>query len=129
MTGDRDGFGLERIGQVAIPVSDVERAITFYRDVLGMRFLFRAPPGLGFFECGGVRVMLDASAAERAGQSSVLYYAVDDLDAACATLAARAVVFEAAPHLVAKLPDHELWMAFFRDPDDNLLALMAERRT
>lgn len=129
MTDDHNEFGLDRIGQIAIPVSDVERAITFYRDVLGMRFLFQAPPGLGFFECGGVRVMLDASATERAGQSSVLYYVVDDLDAAYGTLSERSVRFEAAPHLVAKLPDHELWMAFFRDPDDNLLALMAERRS
>jgi methylmalonyl-CoA/ethylmalonyl-CoA epimerase len=121
-------FGLDQIGQIAIPVSDVERAIAFYRDVLGVRFLFQAPPGLGFFDCGGVRIMLDGPAAEQAGQSSVLYYRVDDLDAACETLSARGVVFEADPHLVAKLPDHELWMAFLRDPDNNLLALMSEVR-
>lgn len=121
-------FGLDRIGQIAVPVSDVERAVAFYRDVLGMRFLFQAPPGLGFFDCGGVRLMLDGPAAAQAGQSSVLYYRVDDLDAAFETLSARGVAFEAHPHLVAKLPDHELWMAFFRDPDDNLLALMTEVR-
>lgn len=119
-------FGLEDIGQIALPVSDVDRAIAFYRDVLGMRFLFRAPPGLAFFDCGGVRLMLDGPAASQAGQASVLYYRVDNLDAAFETLAARGVVFEAEPHLVAELPDHELWMAFFRDPDHNLLALMAE---
>jgi methylmalonyl-CoA/ethylmalonyl-CoA epimerase len=107
---------------------DVERAIAFYRDVLRMRFLFQAPPGLGFFDCGGVRVMLDGPAAAQAGQSSVLYYKVDDLGFAYETLSARGVVFEAEPHLVAKLPDHELWMAFLRDPDDNLLALMTEVR-
>ncbi len=121
-------FGLDQIGQIAIPVSDVARAIAFYRDVLGMRFLFQAPPGLGFFDCGGVRLMLDGPAAAQAGQSSVLYYRVADLTAACNTLSARGVVLEAEPHLVAKLPDHELWMAFFRDPDNNLLALMAELR-
>jgi methylmalonyl-CoA/ethylmalonyl-CoA epimerase len=72
--------------------------------------------------------MLDGPAAAQAGQSSVLYYRVADLTAACNTLCARGVVLEAEPHLVAKLPDHELWMAFFRDPDNNLLALMAELR-
>lgn len=119
-------FGLSQIGQIAIPVADVERAITFYRDVLGMRFLFQAPPGLGFFDCDGVRLMLDGPAKAQAGQSSVLYYKVDDIDGACERLTGRGVTFEAMPHLVAKLPDHELWMAFFRDPDGNLLALMSE---
>ncbi len=119
-------FGLGQIGQIAVPVSDVERAIAFYRDVLGMRFLFQAPPGLGFFDCGGVRLMLDGPAEAQAGQSSVIYYKVDDLDAAFERLSDRGVVFEAKPHLIAKLPDHELWMAFFRDPDSNLLALMSE---
>ena len=121
-------FGLDHIGQIAVPVSDVERAIAFYRDVLGMRFLFQAPPGLGFFDCGGVRLMLDGPAAAQAGLGSVLYYRVDDLEGAFDALSARGVEFEAAPHLIAELPDHELWMAFFRDPDKNLLALMAEVR-
>ena len=120
------GLGLDVIGQIAQPVTDVDRAIAFYRDVLGMRFLFRAPPGLGFFDCGGVRLMLDGPAASQAGQASVLYYRVDDLTDAFETLSARGVAFEAGPHRVAELPDHELWMAFFRDPDQNLLALMAE---
>jgi methylmalonyl-CoA/ethylmalonyl-CoA epimerase len=119
-------FGLGQIGQIAIPVTDIERAIAFYRDILGMRFLFQAPPGLGFFDCGGVRVMLDGPAAPQAGQSSVVYYKVSDLDNAFASLSARGVVFEADPHLIATLPDHELWMAFFRDPDANLMALMSE---
>ena len=119
-------FGLDQIGQIAIPVRDLERAITFYRDVLGMQFLFQAPPGLGFFDCGGVRLMLDAPAAEQAGQSSVLYYRVADLNDAFETLSSRGVVFEAEPHRIATLPDHELWMAFFRDPEANLIALMSE---
>ena len=121
-------FGLAQIGQIAVPVSDVGRAIAFYRDVLGMRFLFQAPPGLGFFDCAGVRLMLDAPAKAQAGQGSVIYYKVPDLHAAFETLTARGVTFEAKPHLIAKLPDHELWMAFFRDPDANLLALMSEVR-
>lgn len=121
-------FGLAQIGQIAVPVSDVERAIVFYRDVLGMRFLFHAPPGLGFFDCAGVRLMLDGPAVAQAGNSSVIYYKVLDLDAAFDILSVRGVQFESKPHLIAKLPDHELWMAFFRDPDENLLALMSEVR-
>lgn len=116
------------IGQIAVPVTDVDHAIEFYRDVLGMRFLFRAPPGLGFFDCDGVRLMLDAPAAEQAGRGSVIYYKVDDIQAAHDTLAERGVTFVQGPHMIAKMPDHELWMAFFRDPDRNLLALMSEIR-
>lgn len=122
-------FGLAQIGQIAIPVADVARAIAFYRDVLGMRFLFQAPPGLAFFDCAGVRLMLDAPAKAQANSySSVIYYKVPDLQAAFDTLTSRGVAFVAKPHLIARMPDHELWMAFFRDPDENLLALMSEVR-
>jgi methylmalonyl-CoA/ethylmalonyl-CoA epimerase len=121
-------FGLRQIGQIAVPVSHIERAIQFYRDTLGMRFLFQAPPGLAFFDLGGVRLMLDGPAKAQAGNSSVIYYKVPDLQAAFTTLSKRGIRFEAKPHVIAKMPDHELWMAFFRDPDDNLLALMSEVR-
>ena len=122
-------FGLAQIGQIAVPVTDIERAIRFYRDTLGMRFLFQAPPGLGFFDCAGVRLMLDAPAkAQAENYSSIIYYRVPDLEVAFEALSARGVCFEAKPHLIAKLPEHELWMAFFRDPDQNLLALMSEVR-
>ena len=122
-------FGLAQIGQIAVPVGDLQRAIAFYRHALGMRFLFQAPPGLGFFDCGGVRLMLDAPAkAQAEHHGPVIYYKVPDIQAAFATLSARGVAFEMKPHLIAKLPDHELWMAFFRDPDANLLALMSEVR-
>lgn len=122
------GFGLNRVGQIAVPVTDVDRAVAFYRDTLGMPFLFTAPPGLAFFDLSGVRLLLDGPARDQAGRSSVVYYKVEDLDAAFATLSERGVSFEAEPHLIARLPDHELWMAFFRDPDGNLLALMSEVR-
>ena len=129
MNGQEErGLGLGQIGQIAVPVTDIDRATAFYRDTLGMRFLFAAPPGLAFFDCGGVRLMLDGPAKDRAGQASVIYYMVDDLTAAHETLTGRGVTFEAAPHLVAPMPDHDLWMAFFRDPDDNLLAMMCEVR-
>jgi methylmalonyl-CoA/ethylmalonyl-CoA epimerase len=131
MNGQKDKvFELEVIGQIAVPVSDIERAVKFYREVLGMHFLFQAPPGLGFFDCNGVRLMLDAPAKanEPGAHSSIIYFKVPDLDAAYETLIGRGVVFEQAPELVAQMPDHELWMAFFRDPDSNLLALMSEVR-
>lgn len=121
-------FGLSQIGQIAVPVRDIDRAVQFYRDVLGMRFLFQAPPGLGFFDLNGVRLMLDGPAKAQAGNSSVIYYQVPDLEAAFTTLSSRGIQFEAKPHMIAKMPDHELWMAFFRDPDENLIALMSEVR-
>ncbi len=122
-------FGLNQIGQIAVPVSDLDRAVAFYRDKLGMRFLFQAPPGLGFFDCGGVRLMLDVPAKEQQGQAaSIIYYKVDDLPSAYETLQARGVVFEQEPEFVAHMPDHELWMAFLKDPDGNLLGLMWEKR-
>lgn len=121
-------FGLNQIGQIAVPVSDIERSIRFYRDTVGMRFLFQAPPALAFFDLNGVRLMLDGLARAQAGNSSVIYYKVPDLQEAFATLSKRGVLFDAGPHLIAKMPDHELWMAFFRDPDRNLAALMSEVR-
>jgi catechol 2,3-dioxygenase-like lactoylglutathione lyase family enzyme len=72
-----DAFGLAKVGQIAIPVTDIDRAVAFYRDVPGMRFLFQAPPGLGFFDCGGLRLMLDLPAREQAGRGGVIYYEVD----------------------------------------------------
>src|SRR5215475_1326568 len=118
-------FGLSAIGQIAITVTDVERAIAFYRDTLGMKLLFQVP-NLGFFDCGGVRLML--SGAEKPGEhySSVIYFRVSDLQEACRELAARGLVFEQEPHMIARMADHDLWMAFFRDPDRNLLGLMSE---
>jgi methylmalonyl-CoA/ethylmalonyl-CoA epimerase len=116
------------IGQLAIPVTDLERALAFYRDVLGLRFLFQAPPGLAFLDCGGVRLMLTQTATgETAPPVGVIYYRVVDLDAAHATLRARGATMVDEPHRIARLADHELWMAFVRDPDEHLLALMAER--
>jgi methylmalonyl-CoA/ethylmalonyl-CoA epimerase len=121
-------FELTQIGQIAINVNDLQRAVAFYRDTLGMRFLFQAPGGLAFFDVGGVRLMLGvAEKAEFSHPASILYYKVDDIDAAFQTLAGLGVTFIDEPHLIAKLPTHELWMTFFRDSEDNVLALMEER--
>jgi methylmalonyl-CoA/ethylmalonyl-CoA epimerase len=130
MAAVTDGVGLSRIGQIAMTVQDLPRAVAFYRDVLGIPVLFEAPPSLAFFDCGGVRLML--SPPEQDGQAagqhfnSILYYAVDDIQQTARALEARGVVFEQAPHRVARLPHAELWMGFFRDMDRNLLAIMSE---
>jgi len=127
-TREAPRLGLDRLGQIAITVHDLDRATDFYRDALGMRFLFRAP-GLSFFDCGGVRLLLGVpERPEHDHPGSVLYFAVDDLREAHRELAARGVRFTDEPHLVANLPDHELWMAFFEDSEGNTLALMSEVR-
>ena len=118
-------FGLSALGQIGITVTDVNRAIAFYRDALGMKLLFQAG-NLGFFDCAGVRLMLSGSEKPGETYSSILYFKVPDIQAASQALAARGVVFEQEAHLVARIPDHDLWMAFLRDPDRNLLAIMSE---
>ncbi len=118
--------GATRLGQVAVMVHDLSRAIAFYRDVLGLRLLFEAPPGLAFFEAGGVRLMLGRPEGAEAG--GVLYYHVPDLDAAHAALLAHGADVVDAPHLVAPMPDHDLWMCFARDSEGNLFGLMQEKR-
>ncbi len=120
---------LTQIGQIAINVHDLERAVAFYRDTLGMRFLFQAPGGLAFFDCGGIRLMLGvAEKPEFAHPGSILYYKIDNIDTAYAALKDAGVAFIDEPHLIARMPDHELWMVFFRDTEDNVLALMEERK-
>ncbi len=115
------------IGQASINVHDVEKAIVFYRDALGLPFLFQAGPTMAFFACGGVRLMLAVpEKPEFDHPSSIFYFKVTDIQAVTATLEARGVRFEGAPHLIAAMPDHDLWMAFFRDVDGNLQGLMSE---
>jgi methylmalonyl-CoA/ethylmalonyl-CoA epimerase len=127
MSGAATTIGITRLGQIAINAKDVERAAAFYQDVLGLKLLFKAPPGLAFFDCGGVRLMLSgAEEPEFDHPSSVLYFAVPDIQAAYGKLKADGVGFEDEPHLIAKMPTHDLWMTFFRDSEGNLLALMSE---
>ena len=118
---------LTAIGQIAITVRDLGRAVEFYRDILGLTFLFEAGQ-MAFFDCGGTRLMLNPSQQVDSTYSSILYYGTADIHAAAAQLSAGDVGFEAPPRLIAKMPDHELWMAFFRDSEGNLLALMSEVR-
>ena len=116
--------GLSAIGQIGTTVSDVERAVGFYRDWLGMKLLFQVP-NMAFFDCGGVRLMLSGSETGET-YSPILYFKVADIQQMAEILKGRGVVFEREPHLLASMPDHDLWMAFFRDPDRNALALMSE---
>jgi methylmalonyl-CoA/ethylmalonyl-CoA epimerase len=116
------------LGQVALSVADVARSTAFYRDAVGLRFLFAAGPSLAFLELGNARLMLSAPEGEfTPGSSTVLYLRVADILAAHSAMQERGVTFVDEPHLVAPMPDHDLWMSFFRDPDGHTLALMCER--
>lgn len=119
---------LDEIGQIALTVTHLDQARAFYRDTLGMRFLFDAGT-LAFFQCGSVRLMLTTGEGHAGPGGSVLYFRVQDLEGVHAALTGKGVRFEDAPHLIARMPDHELWMAFLKDPSGNLLGLMEEKRS
>ncbi|HEY8600986.1 MAG TPA: VOC family protein [Thermomicrobiales bacterium] len=127
-SSDHPLFGRWSLGQVALPAHDLARAIAFYRDTLAMPFLFQTP-ALAFFDCDGVRLMLALPERPEAAQAgSILYFRVADLRAAYDELRSRGVAFIDEPHLIAAMPDHELWMAFFTDSEGNTLSLMSEVR-
>jgi methylmalonyl-CoA/ethylmalonyl-CoA epimerase len=118
---------LHGIGQIAIRVMDLDRAVATYRDTLGLRFLFRAPPALAFFECGGVRLMLSPpEAGEFDHAASILYFSVADMQQAYTGLRAKGISFRSEPHVVADLGDRVLWLSDFEDGEGNVFALMAE---
>lgn len=122
--------GLRTLGQIHVSVTDIDRAVAFYRDTLGVPFLFQVPgQPMAFFDLDGVRLYLGVPEDEAFRSRGMLYFRVDDLDAAVATLRERGVDLVGEPHLIARMDDHDLWMAFFRDPDANNLALMSERRS
>ncbi|MFO7539629.1 MAG: VOC family protein [Chloroflexota bacterium] len=122
-----NNVGIQSIGQIAIAVSDMEEATRFYRDVLGLNLLFEAPPGLAFFDCDGVRLMLTTKqGAEDDHKTSVIYYRVPDIDAAVKALKQKGISFVREPQMTAKMEDHELWIGFVRDPDNTLIGIMAE---
>jgi len=121
------GIGITGLGQIQMRAHDVERAASFYQDVLGLKLLFKAPPNLAFFDCGGVRLMIDKpEKAEFDHPGSILYFAVADIQTSHAKMKDQGVKFEDQPHRIARMPDHDLWMTFFRDSEGNLLALMSE---
>lgn len=117
------------IGQITITVGDVEQALSFYRDVLGLPFLFAAGPNLAFLQAGSVRIMLSTpQGAGQVGANSVLYFRAPDIEQQYVDMLGRGAKAERAPQLAAKMPDHELWIGFLRDPDGNLVGLMEEKR-
>lgn len=116
------------VGQLLIPVENLDRSVAYYRDVLGLRFLFTAPPQMSFFQTGDVRLLVGVPEGERPRQrGSMIYFRVADIHAVYQTLADRGVTFVAKPHVVHRTPTHELWLSEFRDPDGNELALMSEK--
>jgi catechol 2,3-dioxygenase-like lactoylglutathione lyase family enzyme len=126
MTTAALSIGISRLGQIAINVHDLDRATAFYRDTLGLPLLFTAG-GLAFFDCGGVRLMLSRpEKPEFDHPSSILYFAVPDIAAAHRQMLASGVRFEDKPHVIARMPAYDLWMTFFRDSEENFLALMSE---
>lgn len=119
---------ISQIGQIAIPVQELERAVAFYRDVLGIPFLFQVP-GLAFFQCGEVRLMLSLPEGPGAPtKASVLYYKVGDLQETYETLRQQGVKLIDQPHMITKMADHELWMTFLEDTEGNMVGLMNEVR-
>ncbi len=118
-----------RIGQLLVPVGDLEAGVAFYRDVLGLKFLFSAPPQMAFFDIGGIRLLVGVPPESLAQQrTSTIYFSVDDIHAVHGTLTGGGVQFSAAPHVVHRTPSSELWLAEFVDPFGNQLALMSEVR-
>ncbi|MBI4418292.1 MAG: VOC family protein [Ignavibacteriales bacterium] len=116
------------IGQISVTVHNLPAAVSFYRDVLGLEFLFAAPPSMAFFSVRGIRLMLSIpEKPEFDHPASILYFLVGSIQDVHAALMQKGVIFDQALHKVARLHDREIWMAFFRDPDRNLLALMSEQ--
>ena len=121
-------ISLGAIGQISVNAHDLERAVAFYKDTLGLKHLFSVPPKMAFLDCGGVRLML--AIPERPDldhPSSILYFKVEDIEQAYEVFASRGVHFETKPMLVAPMATHDLWLAEFRDSEKNVLALMCEK--
>lgn len=120
---------IENVGQIAIAVTDIKKSTAFYGDILGLKLLFEAPPGLAFFECGNTRLMLTTlQGEEKDHKTSVIYYRVEDIQKAAEQLKRKGVSFVRDPQMAAKMEDHELWIGFIRDPDETLVGIMAEVR-
>ncbi len=118
---------INKIGQIAIAISDLEQSVNFYKNILGLELLFEVPPNLAFFDCAGTRLMLTTlQGPEKDHNTSVIYYQVANIEEATSDLKSKGVNFEREPRFVAKMEDHDLWMGFIRDPYENLVGIMSE---
>lgn len=127
MTESKDGVGT--LGQVALSVADIDAAVEFYGEALGLRLIGRFPPGLAFFDCGNTRLMITGIEQGSQPRNSTLYFNVPDIQIGYDDLRSRGVVFEGEPQAVHVAGDYSLWMAFFHDPEGNIMAIMDERGT
>lgn len=119
---------LSHLRQIALVVSDVDKALAFYRDLLGLRFLFRPAPHLAFLDAGGIRIMLSVpEGAGSIGNNSILYFHVQGIEEVHEELVRRGAIAVRKPEKVAEMPDHHLWISFIQDPDENLIGLMDEK--
>jgi methylmalonyl-CoA/ethylmalonyl-CoA epimerase len=125
MTAETPAVHFDKIGQIALTVTDIARSKDFYQNILGMKFLFDAGT-MAFFQCGDIRFMIGASQEASPRGGTLLYFKVHDIHQTHEFLKEKGVVFHQRPHLVAKMPDHELWLAFLKDPDENILGVMSE---
>ena len=120
---------ISKIGQIAITVSNVEKALSFYRDILNLEFLFSPSENLAFVQCGETRIMLSTpQGAGEVGKNSILYFFTTDIESVYEEALKKGAVEERPPQLAAKMQDHELWIGFLKDPDGNLVGLMEEKR-
>lgn len=119
--------GINSVGQIAIAITNIKKSVAFYQDILGLELLFEVPSGMAMFNCGGVRLMLTTlQGREEDHHTSVIYYRVDNIEESAQTIKKNGVTFIQEPQLVAKMVDHDLWIGFVRDPDENLVGIMAE---
>jgi methylmalonyl-CoA/ethylmalonyl-CoA epimerase len=122
-----DKVGINGIGQIAIAVSDIKKAVEFYKTKLGLNLLFEVPSGMAFFDCGGIRLMITEPNGDlKDHKTSVIYYHVSDIKGTAKSMLERGVKFTKAPHMAVQMADHELWIGFLRDPDENLIGIMEE---
>ncbi len=120
MTGE---IVLKKVGQIAVRVKDVARAAAFYRDTLGMKLQLQQP-NLAVLDCGGVTIFLTPPEnAVEAGHNSIIYFEVDDIQQTAKSLAARGVTIVEKPNEVGKLGTVSVWIAIFRDSEENLMGL------
>ena len=119
---------IEYVGQIAVAVSDIKRSVEYYKNILGLQLLFEVPSGIAFFNCGGTRLMLTVKKGDdKDHKTSVIYYKVKNIHDAEKAITDKGIKFIRSPELAAKMPDHELWIGFLRDPDDNLIGIMDEK--